>query len=58
MIEETLLALSNYAKPFEVQTYASGYATEECLSNMGNCMRFKVVIQEKEMIAIVHCFPI
>ncbi|KAK3005507.1 hypothetical protein RJ639_016066 [Escallonia herrerae] len=65
MTEEPVLVLPNHAKVFEVQTNASDFAIEEVLMQERHPIAFesrklndterKYTVQEKEMIAVIHC---
>lgn len=66
MKRELVLALSNYQKWYEVRTDASNYAIGGVLMQDGHLIAFEsrklnkteqcYTIQEKEMIAVVHCW--
>ena len=65
LIEEPVLALPDFAKPFEVHSDASDYAIGGVLMQDGHPIAFesrklndaerRYTVQEKEMTAVVHC---
>jgi hypothetical protein len=65
LIEEPVLALPDFAKPFEVHSDASDYAIGGVLMQDGHPIAFesrklndaerRYTVQEKEMTAMVHC---
>ena len=65
MTREPVLALSDFAKPYEVRTDASDYAIGGVLMQDGHPIAFesrklnetehRYTVQEKEMTAVVHC---
>ena len=64
MLEESILKLLDYGKPFEVHTDASYFATGRVLMQEGHRVAYenpklnetkrRYLMHEKEMIAVVH----